>query len=596
MLANDSFRSIRKCIIRQHDQPEGVSVQPEENGSHAVLDEENDQYWGLDDVPVEAKNSLDSSTCKDAKLNQFVRPPANLVVLEGDCLDTTGDGSELESYLLATSDLYRDFILLDPCDAWAVDSYLKDDKAGKWKNGTCRDSSVASKSRKSFQSPINRSGGATRKSSAGKNKDANLNRYPTVDHGFEFSGGNIGPDRPSWSVPDNNIHEFEMDDGYSEPGDLDDSDDEEDPWKPLNPHEPGNLRVKPFKKVKSFRRQGINSTKRVPITTQFPLARMHGTISPELSEVWEARHRASENQREPKSLPLYEKLRHSLIHGGHETSDAFGDPRHGNEDNEYDTGGPDFGPPDFDIPDTTYEYEEVPLHPEKCDDNGVGFDTNEMYGPEGPSSQASLEDLCRSHLDALLASIAESEKQTELAARVSTWKQRIEENLEEQDSRAPFDIHEYGERVLEKLSLEGDSGNTTVSFAEVVRGQEKHDVARTFSSLLQLVNNGNVNLERGDTGSEPICYTAVSPFYVRLLSRDKGREEVQLRSLKKRVKSPLRKVCTKGEKNKSRREKSPAVSLSLKLGKVGTLRCTPEGKRRRKSRLVDPVDLHSSAG
>ncbi|GFZ21781.1 hypothetical protein Acr_29g0009430 [Actinidia rufa] len=595
-------------MYHQHDQPEGVSVQPEENGSHAVLVEENDQYWGLDDIPVEDKISLDSSTCKDAKLNQFVRPPANLVVLEGDCLDATSDGSELESYLLATSDLYRDFILLDPCDAVAVDNYLKDDKAGKWQNGICRGSNMASKSRKSFQSPINRSGGATRKSSVGNNQDANLNRSPTVDHGFEFSGCNIGPDHPSWSVPDNNIHGFEMDDGYSEPGD---SDDEEDPWKPLNPHEPGNLRVKPFKKVKSFRRQGINSTKRVPITKQFPLARMHGTISPELSEVWEARCHASESQHEPKSLPLYEKLRHSLVHGGHDTSDAFGNPRDDNEDNEYDTRGPDFDPPDFDMPDTVYEYEEVPLHPKKvkqtikcsvicvmklCDDNGVSFDTNEMYGPEGPSSQASLEDLCRSHLDALLASFAESEKQTELAVRVSTWKQRIEENLEEQDSRPPFDIHEYGERVLEKLSVERDSGNITMSFAEVVRGQEKHNVARTFSSLLQLVNNGNIDLERGDTGSEPMCYTAVSPFYVRLLSRDKGREEVQLRSSNKRVMSQIRKICTKRERDKSGREKSPNVSLSLKLGKFGTFRCTPEGKRRQRSQLVDSVGLHSSAG
>lgn len=34
--------------------------------------------------------------------------------------------------------------------------------------------------------------------------------------------------------------------------------------------------------------------------------------------------------------------------------------------------------------------------------------------------------------DALLASIAEAEKQTELAARVSTWKQKIEQSLEEQ--------------------------------------------------------------------------------------------------------------------------------------------------------------------
>lgn len=42
--------------------------------------------------------------------------------------------------------------------------------------------------------------------------------------------------------------------------------------------------------------------------------------------------------------------------------------------------------------------------------------------------------------DALLASIAETEKQSELAARVSTWKQKIEHNLEEQVSSIDFSI------------------------------------------------------------------------------------------------------------------------------------------------------------
>ncbi|KAI7991541.1 Condensin-2 complex subunit H2 [Camellia lanceoleosa] len=73
------YRESRK----QHDQPEGASVQPEEN--------------------VEAKNSLHSATCKDAQLNQFAKPPANLIVLEGDCLDVTGDGNELESYLVPSA-------------------------------------------------------------------------------------------------------------------------------------------------------------------------------------------------------------------------------------------------------------------------------------------------------------------------------------------------------------------------------------------------------------------------------------------------------------------------------------------------------------
>lgn len=55
-----------------------------------------------------------------------------------------------------------------------------------------------------------------------------------------------------------------------------------------------------------------------------------------------------------------------------------------------------------------------------------------------------------------------------------------------QDTHPPFDIHKYGEAILDKLSLEEDSGGS-MSFTKVVKGQPKHDVARTFSALLQLV-------------------------------------------------------------------------------------------------------------
>ncbi|XAR48686.1 hypothetical protein NMG60_11031584 [Bertholletia excelsa] len=598
---------------RQQDQPAGTSVQPGENGFHVVPDEENDHFWVSDDVPVEAKNSLDTATCKDNQLNQLLKPPANLVVLEGDYLDAAGDGGELESYLLATNDLYQDFILLDPCDALAVDDYFKDDNTSKGQNGICGGSSLTSKSRKIFQSPTYRSGGSGRKSSVGKNKDFNLNPSPLADLGCKFNDCNNGPGPSACNFPGNSVHGFEMDDGYSdagEIGDLSDSDDGNDPWKPLNPHESGNLRVKPFRKVKYFRRQKMNSTKEILITTQFPLARIHGTISPELSEVWEEWTHAAQRQQESGSPPLYEKLRDSLVHGVQETCEVFFDPEDDNEDNGFDNGGLDFGPPDFDIPENAYDYEEVPLHPEKPDD-GVCFDTSETYKQGDPNSQASLEDLCQSHLDALLASIAENEKQTEMAARVSKWKQRIEKNLKEQDSRPPFDIHEYGERILDKLSLEAGSG-IAVSFSDVVRCQEKHDVARTFSALLQLVNDGNVDLERGGADSEFICYTATNPFYVQLLSHEKRQQEVQLRSSKKRAKSPTKKPRIKARRIKSGREKRSAVSsppsgstsmivspplnckFSVKLGKVNGIRCTPEGKRRRRSPLVEPLDLHSA--
>lgn len=52
-------------------------------------------------MAVDGKNCLDNVTGKDTSLDHFVKPPANLVVHEGDCLDSTDDGGELESYLVA---------------------------------------------------------------------------------------------------------------------------------------------------------------------------------------------------------------------------------------------------------------------------------------------------------------------------------------------------------------------------------------------------------------------------------------------------------------------------------------------------------------
>lgn len=51
-------------------------------------------------VAAEAKNLLDSANVKDSSDNLSVKAPANLVVLEGDCLDTIGEAGELESYLV----------------------------------------------------------------------------------------------------------------------------------------------------------------------------------------------------------------------------------------------------------------------------------------------------------------------------------------------------------------------------------------------------------------------------------------------------------------------------------------------------------------
>lgn len=142
---------------------------------------------------------------------------------------------------LATCDLYRDFILLDARDSVTVDGFLGSENiAEKGLNNSSKGSSLKSKYHKSFSSPTGLSGGVGNKSSARKNQNANLYQSP---RGHEFDPGNLNNDPFSSDIPDN------IDDahGYSEPRDLDDSEDE-DPWKPLNPHEPGNLKVKSYRK------------------------------------------------------------------------------------------------------------------------------------------------------------------------------------------------------------------------------------------------------------------------------------------------------------------------------------------------------------
>ncbi|KAL4556625.1 hypothetical protein LXL04_039283 [Taraxacum kok-saghyz] len=136
---------------------------------------------------------------------------------------------KMQPFLKATNDLYKDFILLDGCDAITVDEFLSgNDEINKNKNNS-RGSSIGSKSRKTFMSPSRRSGGlfmSPNKRSAGKGVDPGQSQNPCDgknDHHMDD-------------------HDFNMDDGFSQPEAFDD-DDDEDPWKPLNPREKGNLKV-----------------------------------------------------------------------------------------------------------------------------------------------------------------------------------------------------------------------------------------------------------------------------------------------------------------------------------------------------------------
>lgn len=107
----------------KQDQQEKGSAEANENGPSTTANKEDDMFMGLDDVPAETRTTLDNNLDRDDLRRKIVRPPANLLVFEGDCVDS--ESSELDSYLLATCGFYGDFLLLDPCDAPAVFEFLQ---------------------------------------------------------------------------------------------------------------------------------------------------------------------------------------------------------------------------------------------------------------------------------------------------------------------------------------------------------------------------------------------------------------------------------------------------------------------------------------
>ncbi|CAN6468653.1 unnamed protein product [Victoria cruziana] len=582
---------------KRQDVQEKSSIQPDGTDADAVVNNDNEEFLSLDDVQVEANIDLDEDLSSDnPSLSQPVKPPASLLVLEGECLDATSDLGELSSYQIATCSLHRDFLLLDPCDSEAIDNFLSANVCSNLQMSTQRGSSTRSKSRRSFlQSPVRHS--SVQKSGLGKGQGLGMKGSARGNCNFE-EDNDLGPvpaPNCSHDFPHNSTHAGEhMEEGLSDLEDLDD-----DPWVPLNPHEPGTLKVKPFKKA-NFVCRLRSCSKQKKSLAKFPCARLHGTVNPEFTDAMDA----IERLRATQSPVPYQKLRESLVSGIHEALDAFPEPTNDIEDNDCVNGEYIFEETDAELFHDSYINEAGGFSGADC---MGGMSNSQSTTNEDLNATTSLEDLCRSHLDALLARIAEAEKQTELAVHVSTWKQRIEHSLEEQELHPPFDIHEYGEKFVAKLSSETEFGGNR-SFTEVIGGLPKYEIARTFSALLQLVNNGNVALDKGKSNNAPVCFTAVNPFYVKLLSNNRKHEEMlnyrapsvarKLDTKKKRISSPPKNFDdenhfldgTSTAPLASPTKLSPSGGkLSCKAGKGWGIKCTPEGKRRRRSQFMKNI-------
>ncbi|KAF8057098.1 rpsL [Scenedesmus sp. PABB004] len=155
-------------------------------------------------------------------------------------------------------------------------------------------------------------------------------------------------------------------------------------------------------------------------------------------------------------------------------------------------------------------------------------------GGDGGADARSYEELCRSHIDSLIAAAAAQQVQSELAVRVSGWRARIDPILAAEEDRSAFDIHTYGTAILTGLAAaapapgddEGEqppSGGAAVDFKQVARAADSFEVCRLFAAMLQLVNNRNVNLvkhggEEQDGGDNNAAGRTCSSLQLQLLS------------------------------------------------------------------------------
>ncbi|GFR40266.1 hypothetical protein Agub_g435 [Astrephomene gubernaculifera] len=161
----------------------------------------------------------------------------------------------------------------------------------------------------------------------------------------------------------------------------------------------------------------------------------------------------------------------------------------------------------------------------------------QLGGPDGAMAvdgvETSYEELCRAHMESMLMAAAAREVQSDLARRVSSWRQRIDPVLQAEESRPAFDIQDYGERILGRLAelkisdKEQQQGavvaaeqRAPVNFGVVARELQKFEVSRMFSAMLQLINNRNVALFMNDTANVPPGEVPDEPFKLRLLSTD----------------------------------------------------------------------------
>ncbi|MFT7799717.1 condensin-2 complex subunit H2, partial [Arapaima gigas] len=116
------------------------------------------------------------------------------------------------------------------------------------------------------------------------------------------------------------------------------------------------------------------------------------------------------------------------------------------------------------------------------------------------TDRMSYEDLVKKNVELFLVNSQKYAQETVLSRRVRDWEEKISPQLRLQEERLVFNIHDYGNQVMDMLNSVGQ----THSFSSVVQGKESHEVCRYMLASLQLANDYTIEIQQEEGLEEAI--------------------------------------------------------------------------------------------
>ncbi|XP_053572285.1 condensin-2 complex subunit H2 [Bombina bombina] len=129
--------------------------------------------------------------------------------------------------------------------------------------------------------------------------------------------------------------------------------------------------------------------------------------------------------------------------------------------------------------------------------------------------QLSYEELVRRNVELFIANSQKYAQETVLSLRVREWEDKMGPQLQEQEERGAFDIHDYGDSLVSKFSRVGEWR----TFASLMADKQPYEVCRYMLASLQLANDYTVEVSQ-----KPGLHEGVDTMALRLLSQQKAHE------------------------------------------------------------------------